>query len=254
MSISKSAASEPWLDLRDLRADDPGTTLPERIARTIAELIEDGRLAPGARLPSERELAQVFGVSRLAVREAAHRLEARGLVVVRRGAGSFVAAEIAAADGLEALVPAGTVDLDELADVRMLLEPPCADWAARRADRSSAAVLQRLALRFEEAATQAAPRFDLIAAADMELHLGIAQAAENALLAQLVEQLHGVYRLQLEWSLRRPGRLEETLLEHRRIVEAIEAGEPGPARAAMEAHLAAAAASFRLASRDATLD
>jgi GntR family transcriptional repressor for pyruvate dehydrogenase complex len=254
MSISKSITSEPWLDLRDLRADDPGATLPERIARVIAELIESGRLAPGARLPSERELAQVFGVSRLAVREAAHRLEARGLVVVRRGSGSFVATEIVAADSLDALVPAGTVDLDELADVRMLLEPACADWAARRADRSSVAVLQRLALRFEEAAAQAAPRFELIAAADMELHLGIAQAAENELLAQLVEQLHGVYRLQLEWSLRRPGRLEETLLEHRRIVEAIGAGEPAPARAAMEEHLAAAAASFRLASRDATLD
>lgn len=254
MSISKSAPSEPWLDLRDLRDGDAGTTLPERIARTIAELIDEGRLAPGARLPSERELAQVFGVSRLAVREAAHRLEARGLVVVRRGAGSFVATEIAATDGLDALVPVGTVDLDELADIRTLLEPPCADWAARRADRSSVAVLQRLALRFEEAAAQAAPRFDLIAAADMELHLGIAQAAENALLAQIVEQLHGVYRLQLEWSLRRPGRLEETLLEHRRIVDAIEAGEPAPARAAMEAHLSAAAASFRLASREWTPD
>jgi GntR family transcriptional repressor for pyruvate dehydrogenase complex len=254
VSISKSPPPEPWLDLRDLRSEDGGTTLPERIARKIAELIEDGRLAPGARLPSERELAQVFGVSRLAVREAAHRLEARGLVVVRRGAGSFVATQIAPADDVDALGPVGRVDLDELADVRMLLEPAAADWAARRADRSSAAVLLRLARRFEEAAAQPSPRFDLVAAADMELHLGIAQAAENALLAQLVEQLHAVYRLQLEWSLRRPGRLEETLVEHRRIVDAISAGDPVAARAAMEEHLAAAAASFRLANRDSSTD
>lgn len=254
MAISKSPPPEPWLGLRELRPDEAGATLPERIARRIGELIEEGRLTPGERLPSERELAQVFGVSRLAVREAAHRLEARGLVVVRRGAGSFVASSIAPKDDVDALAPAGAVDVEELADVRMLLEPAAADWAARRADRTSAAVLERLARRFEEAATQPAPRFDLVAAADMELHLGIAQAAENALLAQLVEHLHGVYRLQLEWSLRRPGRLEETLEEHRRLVGAIAAGDPAAARGAMEKHLAAAAASFRLASRDATLD
>jgi GntR family transcriptional repressor for pyruvate dehydrogenase complex len=242
-----------WLEPDGDRSDG-AATLPERIERRIGELIGRGELVPGARLPSERELAQIFGVSRLAVREAAHRLEARGLVVVRRGAGSFVAANVPAADPAEALAPVGTVDVDELADVRMLLEPAAADWAARRADRSSVAVLFKLADQFATAAAEPAPRFDLVAAADMGLHLGIAQAADNALLAQLVEQLHKVYRLQLEWSLRRPGRLEETSVEHRRIVEGIAAGDPAAARSAMVEHVKAAAASFRLASPETTPD
>ncbi|HET8607356.1 MAG TPA: FCD domain-containing protein [Gaiellaceae bacterium] len=255
MSISNSASSEAWLDAGDLRAvEDATATLPERIERRIGELIEAGTLAAGARLPSERELARIFGVSRLAVREAAHRLEARGLVVVRRGSGSFVAAPAAGAEPAEAQAPLAGANGDELADVRLLLEPAAADWAARRAERSSVAVLLRIAEQFEAAVDEPDPRFDLLAASDMELHLEIAHAADNALLARLIEELHGIYRLQLEWSLRRPGRLEETAAEHRRLVDAIAAGDPAGARDAMTAHLNAAAASFRLAPRSPSLD
>lgn len=255
-SISNSASPNAWLGVRDVRdgADESGSTLPERIEGRIAGLIESGALDPGARLPSERELARIFGVSRLAVREAAHRLEARGLVVVRRGAGSFVALPAAAAAPVDAQLPAAA-NVDELSDVRMLLEPAAADWAARRADRSSIAVLLRIAEQFEEAVGMPEPRFDLLAASDIELHLEIAHAADNALLARLIGQLHGIYRLQLEWSLRRPGRLEETAVEHRLLVEAIAAGDPVAARQAMTAHLSAAATSFRaLAAGETALD
>lgn len=247
MSISKSSSQEMWLEAGTLGRDGPAATLPERIERRIAELIERGALEAGARLPSERELARIFRVSRLAVREAAHRLEARGLVVIRRGSGSFVArasAPRAESDDGQQRRPA--VDVAELADVRMLLEPAAADWAARRADRPSLAVLRRIAARFEGMAGEPEPRFDLLGATDMELHLEIARAADNALLVQVIDQLHGLYRLQIEWSLHRPGRLEETTVEHRRIVEAIAAHAPAEARAAMEAHLNAAAASFLL--------
>jgi GntR family transcriptional regulator, transcriptional repressor for pyruvate dehydrogenase complex len=88
----------------------------------------------------------------------------------------------------------------------------------------------------------------------MELHLEIARAADNTLLVQLIEQLHELYRLRIEWSLRRPGRLEETVAEHRRIVDAIVARAPAEARAAMEAHLNAAASSFRLTLPESTTD
>lgn len=233
---------------------DAHPTLSELIENRIAGLIEDGELAAGARLPSERDLTRLFGVSRLTVREAVQRLEARGLVVVRRGAGSFVTAPVARAEPAEAQQRA-TFDVDELADVRMLLEPAAANWAARRADRSSVAMLVRTAKQFDEAVGAVAPRFDLLAASDIALHLEIAEAADNALLMQLIEQLHDIYRLQLEWSLRRPGRLEQTAVEHLRVVDAIAAGDPAAARDAMAAHLTASAASFRaLAAGETTLD
>ena len=256
MSISKhSPPDDAWFTVDQPRgAADARATLPERIEARITELIEDGSLAAGARLPSERDLTRLFDVSRLTVREAVQRLEARGLVVVRRGAGSFVAGPVAHAEPVDPQ-PHPAFDVDELSDVRMLLEPAAADWAARRADRSSVAILVRIAEQFEEAVGAAGPRFDLLAASDMALHLEIAHTADNALLVQLIEQLHEIYRLQLEWSLRRPGRLEETAVEHRRLVNAIAAGDPAAAHDAMTAHLAAAAASFRaLAAAEATLD
>ena len=230
-------------------------TLPEQIATRIAALIESGELGAGARLPSERELARIFGVSRLAVREAAHRLEARRLVVIRRGSGSFVAAPAdPPGEAAERSRPTPG-DLDELSDVRMLLEPAAADWAARRADRSSVGVLLRLAGQFEDDAESVDPRFGLLAAADVELHLEIARCADNMLLGKLIAQIHDLQRLQLEWSLRRPGRLAETAAEHRLLVDAIAAGDPVAAREAMVAHLTFAAASFRaLADGDLTLD
>lgn len=246
MSISKEGPPDIWADAGAPTPEDAAATLPERIERRIAALIERGDLQPGARLPSERELARIFGVSRLAVREAAHRLEARGLVAIRRGSGSFVAAAPAPGESEDGRARAGAVDVEELADVRLLLEPAAADWAARRADRASLAVLQRIAAQFEAAAREPEPRFDLLGATDMELHLELARAADNTVLVQLIEQLHGLYRTRIEWSLRRPGRLQETTAEHRRLVEAIVAASPEEARAAMEAHLNAAAASFRL--------
>lgn len=244
MGISKSTASAWPAELALNRADDDGETLPEQIAARVAELIAAGTLAPGSRLPSERELARIFGVSRLAVREAAHRLEARGLVVVRRGAGSFVAAAPPAAADAPEPVPAHA-DVEELAEVRMLLEPAAADWAARRGDRSAVAVLLRIAEQFEAAVEASEPRFDLLAEADVRLHLEIAHCADNRLLVQLIERLLDLNRLSLAWSLRRPGRLEQTAAEHRLLVDAIAAGDPAAARDAMAAHLAAAAASYR---------
>ena len=250
MSISKEGPLDIWAGAGAPTPEDAAATLPERIERRIAALIERGDLQPGARLPSERELARIFGVSRLAVREAAHRLEARGLVASRRGSGAFVAAAPAPGESEDGRARAGAVDVEELADVRLLLEPAAADWAARRADRASLAVLQRIAAQFEAAAGEAEPRFDLLGATDMELHLELARAADNAVRVQLIEQLHGLYRTRIEWSLRRPGRLQETTAEHRRLVEAIVAASPEEARAAMEAHLNAAAASFRLTAPD----
>lgn len=251
IASSSEAAARQWraADLVRARHDGRADKLPEQIEARIGELIDGGDLAPGSRLPSERELARIFGVSRLAVREAAHRLEARGLVTIRRGAGSFVASRRAGPAPAPSALPRLPA-VEELSDVRMLLEPAAADWAARRAERETIGVLLRLAEQFEEAAASPKPRFDLLSESDLQLHLEIALAADNTLLAQLVEQLHALYRVQLDWSLRRPGRLEETAVEHRRLVDAIAAGDPAAAREAMVAHLASAVASFRAVTAD----
>lgn len=229
---------QPWTS--------PGETLPEQIARRIEELIETtNTIGPGARLPSERELAQIFGVSRLSVREAVHRLEALALVVVRRGAGTFVARRHAEPGGPTAALIPRRVDVEELIEVRRLLEPQAAEWAATRADRTALLSLARLASQFETTANNSEPRVELLASTDVQLHAALAQAGNNMLLGRLIEGLHDLQRAQLEYSLRRPGRTQAVALEHRRIVDAITAGNASAAREAVLAHLAGDETSLR---------
>lgn len=239
---------EAWSGLEPVQGERavPGESLPEQIARRIEELIGAGTpIGPGTRLPSERELAQIFGVSRLSVREAVHRLEALDLVVVRRGAGTFVARRTAAESApAEAPLPK-SVNVEELFDVRRLLEPAAAEWAALRTDRRTVMPLQRLADRLEAAAVAGDRGFEQLAAYDVQLHVEIAQCGDNMLLGRLIERLHDLHRPWLESSLRRAGRAEAIAIEHRQIVDAIAARVAPAAREAMLAHLAAEEASFR---------
>jgi GntR family transcriptional regulator, transcriptional repressor for pyruvate dehydrogenase complex len=245
----RTESIDTWSDLAPDQAEwaIPGESLPEQIARRIEELIGAGAsIGPGTRLPSERELAQIFGVSRLSVREAVHRLEALDLVVVRRGAGTFVARNAAHRDGdpAEPALPK-SINIEELFEVRRLLEPAAAEWAALRADRRAVAQLQRLAERFEAVAVEPDRGFEQLVNSDIELHVEIARCAENVLLSRLLERLYDLNRAQLEYSLRRAGRATQTTIEHRRIVEAIAAKDAAGARDAMLAHLAAAESSIR---------
>ncbi|HEY5058750.1 MAG TPA: FadR/GntR family transcriptional regulator [Gaiellaceae bacterium] len=226
------------------------TTRAEQVAARIRELIESGRLGAGERLPAERRLAEILGVSRLSVREGLRGLEALDLVVVRRGAGTFVrtAAALESPPPPAVLEAPRLVDVEELFEVRRLLEPAAAEWAARRGDPRNLVTLHRLLEEFDLAAGAADKQFVALADCDIRLHDEIALCAGNALLSQLLVHLHGLHRLQLEWSLRRPRRLDETAAEHRRIVDAITSRDPEGACEAMKAHLAAAEAAFRTVS------
>jgi len=180
------------------------------------------------------------------VREAVHRLEALDLVVVRRGAGTFVARSAAGRESepVEAPLPK-SINVEELFEVRRLLEPAAAEWAALRADRRALLQLERLAERFESLAAASERGFEQLVISDIELHAEIARCAENVLLSRLLERLYDLNRPQLEYSLRRDRRAEKTTVEHRRIVDAIAAKDPDGAREAMLAHLAAAESSIR---------
>jgi DNA-binding FadR family transcriptional regulator len=111
----------------------------ERIAERLAADIRAGRLAPGQRLPSERELARRLAVGRASVREAIAALALRGVLETRPGSGSFVAA-----DALERLAPGSELTAHDagpfdLLEARLLLEPGVAALAARRGRRDEEA-------------------------------------------------------------------------------------------------------------------
>jgi DNA-binding FadR family transcriptional regulator len=207
--------------------------LYQQIARRIAASIEDGRYAPGDRLPSERELADDFRVSRPTIRDAMIALEFQGLVEARQGSGVYVkAAPQIAEDAVERDVSAL-----ELAEARRLFEgEACALAAAIITEEQVARLESLIAEMTRETVAEVFEKHEL------EFHLTIARATGNAAITATVEDL---------WTLRRQSsgcaaamRRARTnsrgdfVVEHQRIAGALRARDPKAARQAMHGHLA----------------
>jgi GntR family hexuronate regulon transcriptional repressor len=207
--------------------------LYQQIARTIAAAIEDGRYAPGDRLPSERELADDFGVSRPTIRDAMIALEFQGLVEARQGSGVYVKA----APQISAEAAERDVSALELTEARRLFEGEACALAAAAVTEEQLELLDRLVDDMTRDA--AAEDFEKH---ELEFHLAVARATGNAAITATVEDL---------WTLRRQSTGCAAALrrarsntrgdfvgEHRRIAAALRTRDPKAARQAMHAHLA----------------
>jgi GntR family transcriptional regulator, transcriptional repressor for pyruvate dehydrogenase complex len=205
--------------------------------RTIKDMILDGRLAPGQRLPAERSLSEALGVSRPTVREAIRSLRAMNILESRHGAGTFVAS-LSVEELLRPLqfvLSLAEGGLEHLFEVRLLLEPGAAAFAAERATEEQIAGLQDCAARAEAHDTEDA---EALRQLDIELHERILEASDNPLLQHLAGAISALGAESRSFTTRLPGVLPRTVVEHRAIVEAIAAGDTEAARAAMDGHIA----------------
>ena len=198
-------------------------------------LIRQGVLQHGARLPSERSLADQFKVSRSSVREAIRSLELQGLVVSRRGAGTFINTE-----DLESVVAliattlsSGGETLPEIFEVRHLLEPQIAAVAAQRASPEE---IEQLAEILEEQQRQISGGQTGVDA-DTAFHFALASATHNSALVKVVSAVEDILRLSRDYSLQEPGRAQRSLASHRQILDMVLAGDAEGAKQAMEHHL-----------------
>jgi GntR family transcriptional repressor for pyruvate dehydrogenase complex len=211
------------------------TRIHEDVFHQIHQLIKEGRLRARDQLPSERELAETFKVSRTSVREALRALETQGLIVSRTGAGNFVADL-----PVESLVgPLARLLIDEkkaLTDVfemRKLIEPHIAALAAQRASRKDIAQLKKIVAKQAEAVSRGETGVE----ADAELHLSISHATRNQALQKLVSGLMELLSRSREESLQTDKRRESSIAAHRRIVGAIERHDRSKARSEMLHHI-----------------
>lgn len=211
------------------------TRIHEEVFSQIHELIKDGRFKARDQLPSERELAETFKVSRTSVREALRALETQGLIVSRTGMGNFIADL-----PVESLVgPLARLLIDEkraLADVfemRRLIEPQIAALAAERATRSDIARLKRIVAKQTEAVQCGETGVE----ADAELHYSIGHATRNQALQKLVSGLMEMLSRSREESLQTDKRRESSIDAHRRIIAAIEKRDKNKARSEMLRHI-----------------
>lgn len=215
--------------------------LYEEIAQRLRDLIAARRLAPGDRLPSERELATSLGVSRTSVRQALAALRSIGLVEVRHGDGAYLmrpAEEVVPTLAVEML----HVEADHpmVWEAREAIEVHAARLAAMRATAGDLAAMRRAndAMAAEIDAGQDGTD------ADAALHRAIVEAAHNPLLARLFASLHDVVARTSAASLSIPGRSPDSLRAHRAIVEAIGDGDPERAASEMTSHLRGSARQF----------
>lgn len=189
--------------------------------------ITSGRLAVGTRLPSETQLAGRFGVSRPIVREALRSLQTLGLTQTRTGSGTYILNAFPASE-----LNYGGYSARDLIEARPFIEVPAAGWAALRRSAEQLANMLELCDKMDR---QTDPqKWELL---DSEFHCAIAEASGNTVFSKIVADAREALIQQSELVNLMSGRREASNVEHRLIVEAIEAGSEADARAAMEAHL-----------------
>jgi GntR family transcriptional repressor for pyruvate dehydrogenase complex len=208
-------------------------SLYEAAARQLQAAIEAGTWAPGARLPSERELAQMLDIGRSSVREALRVLETMDLVEIRPGEGTFVCQERhpLADTGLRALLQEDHIA--QAYEVRELLDTQIAIMAVERATaedlRAMESALDRMAVRVEAGQGGVDEDYDF--------HTALARVTDNEVLLQFHDMLWETLRPAIERSFSVPGRPARALAEHRDILRAIENRDPVAAREQILRHL-----------------
>ncbi|MCC4104741.1 FadR/GntR family transcriptional regulator [Serratia ureilytica] len=216
-------------------------TLVSRVVDAIRQEIDSGRFAPQSRLPSELELAQQLNVSRSVIREAVSQLKSDGVLISRRGSGSFISN-----------TPSGTVfrlpalhgkrsDLEQLFEMRLWIESQSASIAAVRRTTDDLKSMRK-ALEAMDKHPQ-----DLVksATADVEFHHAIAAACKNeyfvAFLDFLGRQLAETRHKAWENSALMGKGAEPAQVEHLALYQAIKEGDSAAAERAATLHLTAAA-------------
>lgn len=216
-----------------------------RVLEGVRQRIDGGELAAGARLPTERELAALFGVARNTVRQALDRLESDGLLVRQVGRGTFVREAAAERPAERANGRASGVTLSQrmreaspadLMEVRLIIEPQAAALAANRA---SSIDLERIreALRHSISARGLA-EFEHW---DAQLHLRVFEATKNAVLIDYCQAINKVRDEPAWYQLKKRTVTAELRTiydrQHSSLVEALAEHDPEAARAAMREHL-----------------
>lgn len=217
------------------------TKLSDEVVEHLLRMIRERQLAPGDRLPAERQLAQTFGVSRASLRDAIRRLELLGYVDVRQGDGTIVRLPDAETitQPFQGMLAGHPQSVSDLLEFRQILEPQVAALAATRCGAPEAALVREAVAR-QRRLVAAGER---LGAEDVAFHQLIATIAGNATVLAVVDTLRTLLQ---ELRLRHLSGDKPALglQQHERIAAAIVARDAASAAEAMREHLSAVEASL----------
>ncbi|RKO65838.1 FadR/GntR family transcriptional regulator [Desulfofundulus salinus] len=211
----------------------------ELIVEELRAMIRQGRFKPGDRLPSEAELAKMFGVSRSPIREALSVLEAAGIIASRQGGGSYVRA-MSGPSLLESVI-LEAMDYKQalhLLEVRQILETEAAALASERRDEEDLAAMEEALLKFKLVTEDEGAIGD---EEDFAFHRAVVVAAHNPVLIRIVDDISDLYRKCLSVTLAKNvgfrRKREQVFKEHAAIFEAIKEMQTNLARVQASVHL-----------------
>jgi GntR family transcriptional repressor for pyruvate dehydrogenase complex len=214
----------------------------DRVSQVIVDqiklLVREGKLEKGDRLPSERDLCQRFGVSRVTVREALRVLEANGMIEIRVGArgGAFVTSPTKErlGEGLADLMTLSPLTPGDVTEARTVIEVGILPFVVERATGADIAELRRMVDEGHSALDRNAYTMNLSAA----FHVGVATCAHNPAIEMLVQSFHGPMLLSLRQAqVVAPAMGRKGTEEHAALVDAIEARDVERAIRVMTTHL-----------------
>lgn len=209
--------------------------LYERIVEQIEGAIVSGELQIGEKLPPERELAEQFGVSRTAVREAVKILREKGYIEIQPGRGTFVtrAAPNSMRHSFDSLVKPGSEGGSaNLVEVREILEPEIAAIAATRMTDEFIADMQEAVDTMD-----GTEDVELYVEADLDFHLALAEATLNPVIPAMMDSIIDLLREHRKRIGLAAGGLERGQRHHKAILAAVKRRDPRAAREAMKRHL-----------------
>jgi GntR family transcriptional repressor for pyruvate dehydrogenase complex len=213
----------------------PRPDLSRQLTEQIVNLITTRKLEQGDRLPTMRELAQIFAVATPTIREALRRLQATGVIDIRHGSGIYVQRTnqtlMITNPHRTALDPASIL---ELLDARLVIEP---QTAALAAERATDATIERLQAILKEAERLLSGEDTELGPRNMQFHGEIARAAGNTILSQVVDSLIDVYATEQLVIMALYDARADDHREHVEIFEAIRARDPKLASELMTRHL-----------------
>jgi GntR family transcriptional repressor for pyruvate dehydrogenase complex len=240
MAENRQAATtgkrEPGHELLRVEARE---SVSAEIARKLLDYLLSGVLLPGDRLPSERELSRTFGVGRSAVRDALKPLTLLGIIDVRQGDGTYLRATESEVlpKAVEWGLLLGERRAVDLVEARRHIEITLATLAAQRRSEEDLRDMRRLLRQMQDAASD-----DEFIEADMAFHLRLAEAARNSVLSGILTNIRSLIQVWITRVTLAAETLAPSYQEHVPIMEAVEAGDPAAAAAAMGAHLDSAGA------------
>ncbi len=209
----------------------------ETIAETIEKRIALGELAVGSKLPSERSMAESYGVSRNVIREAIRVLGEKGFVEVRAGRGGFVCkpSQQDLSDSLTSVVESSSASVQEIVEAREVFETAILACAAEKADSQDLETLWGLYDQMEQSRTHG-KNFALL---DREFHMALAQCAKNSVLTLLAGSIYNMADANLFLLTPvNPARIVTAQREHREMILGIERRSAEHIQEAFRRHIA----------------